>query len=420
MPSDKDWVVQEVRKPCESHRLSQEQEHAVDLLCDLSLPIASVTGGAGVGKTLVMGLVYQELKARKKHVVLCAPTGRAAKRIEELTGIKAKTIHRLLEFPLPFEDQDLNTDPNLPRRTRQNPLDEKIVIVDEASMVSPQLYRYLMDAIPYGGNVRFIGDNNQLPPVEEGKPPFITILKEYPMVELTYNYRSGDAIVGNAQRILRGLLPQRNPQFEIIYTDDPIGRTIEFVTKAFTEESHQVIMPTRRGKAGTIRINPSLQMRFNSRGEMLRLNRFNKDEPPLAVRKGDKIIWIKNDYKLDLFNGEIGYVDWVDGDAGELGIITGRRAITVPPRIKTYNSFIGAVINYDPRRQIELGYAITTHKAQGSEFNTVIYCMSRSQAWLLNKRNFYTAVTRAKKQVILITDRRAMNLSMRRYDVPGL
>lgn len=420
MRNDKDWEVTEKVKPCESHRLSMEQEHAVELLCDLSLPIASVTGGAGVGKTLVMGLVYQELKARRKNVVLCAPTGRAAKRIEELTGIKAKTIHRLLEFPLPYEDQDENVDPNMPKRTRQNPIDERVVIVDEASMVSPQLYRFLMDAVPYGGVVRFIGDNNQLPPVEEGKPPFIWLLKEHPMIELTWNYRSGDLIVGNAQRILRGMMPQRNPCFEVIYTDDPVGETIEFVNKEFKEESHQIIMPTRRGNVGTQRINPSIQMRFNSRGEMLRLNRFDRDEPALAVRKGDKIIWVKNDYKLELFNGEIGYVDWVDGDAGELGIVTGKRAVTIPPRIKTYNSFIGAVINYDPRKQIELGYAITTHKAQGSEFEAIVYCMSRRQAWLLNRRNFYTAVTRAKKQVILITDRRAMSLSLRRYDVPGM
>jgi exodeoxyribonuclease V alpha subunit len=148
---------------------------------------------------------------------------------------------------------------------------------------------------------------------------------------------------------------------------------------------------------------------------MLRLDRFDKKEAALAVRARDKFIWIKNDYKLDLFNGELGYIDWVDADAGELGIVTGARAVVIPPRIKTYDSYRGCIINYDPRKQIELGYAITTHKAQGSEFDTIIYCMSRSQGWLLNKRNFYTAVTRAKKQVILITDRKAMNLSMRAY-----
>lgn len=398
--------------------LSSEQERAVDLCCDMSVVIACVTGGAGVGKTLVMGEVHKELKRMKKRIALCAPTGRAAKRIQELTGIPAKTVHRLLQFPMP-DDKDLeeNCDPNLPRRNKDNPLEENVVIVDESSMISPSLYRFLIDALPRGGVIRWFGDNNQLPPVEEGKPPFITLLKERPSVELTYNYRSGDAIVDNAQRILKGCIPLRNSFFEIIYNDNPLGVLLDFVTDAFTQEDYQIIMPTRKGRAGTTRANPSLQMRFNSTGPMLRLNRFDKDEAPLAVRAKDKFIWVRNDYKLNLFNGELGYVDWVDPDAGELGIVTGDRAVVIPPRIKTYDMFAGHIINYDPRKQIELGYAITTHKAQGSEFETVIYCMSKSQIWLLNKRNFYTAITRAKKNVILITDRRAMGLSMRSYDV---
>ncbi len=379
--------------------------------------IACVTGGAGVGKTLVLGTIYKQLRADKLSVALCAPTGRAAKRIQELTGIAAKTIHRLLEFPMPDDDQDLDADPNLPRRNKDNPFDQKVIVVDEASMVSPQLFRFIMDALPKGGMVRFIGDNNQLPPVEEGKPPFITMLKEQPSIELTYNYRSGNVIIENAQRILRGMIPLRRPEFEIIYTDNPIKTLIEFVTKEFTEENHQVIMPTRKGRAGTMRVNPSIQMRFNSRGPMLRLDRFSKEETPLAVRAKDKFIWVKNDYKLDLFNGELGFIDWVDPDAGELGVVTGGRNVIIPPRIKTYNAYAGHIVNYDPRKQLELGYAVTTHKAQGSEFETIIYCMDRAQTWLLNKRNFYTAVTRAKSQVVLISDRRAMGLSMKPYVV---
>lgn len=398
--------------------MSSEQESAIDMCCDKTLTIASVTGGAGVGKTLVLGHVHKELKRLKKRVVLCAPTGRAARRIEELTGIRAKTVHRLLEYPRPDDDDVTeDTDPSQPRRNRQNPLEENVVIVDESSMISPSLFRALMDALPKDGIIRWFGDNNQLPPVEEGKPPFITMLKDFPSVELTYNFRSGDLLVENSQRILSGRLPLRNSCFEIIYNDNPVGVMLEFITDAFTGEDCQIIMPTRKGKAGTTRVNPSVQMRFNANGPMLRLNRFGKDEAPLAVRKRDKIIWIKNDYKLDLFNGEMGFVDWIDPDAGELGIVSGNRAIVIPPRVKTYNAFAGHIVNYDPRKQIELGYAITTHKAQGSEFETIIYCISRAQIWLLNRRNFYTAVTRAKKNVILITDRRAMALSMRKHDV---
>jgi exodeoxyribonuclease V alpha subunit len=398
--------------------MSGEQQCAIDMCCDMASPIVCVTGGAGVGKTLVMGHVYKELRKMKKTIALCAPTGRAAKRIQELTGITAKTVHRLLQFPMPDDPpEEGEVDPNLPRRNRENPLDEHVVIVDESSMISPGLYRFLMDALRKGSVIRWFGDNNQLPPVEEGKPPFISLLKEFPSIELTYNYRSGDAIIDNARRILRGQFPMRNPCFEIIYNDRPLDVLLEFVTKEFMQENCQIIMPTRKGKAGTTRANPSIQMRFNSSGPMLRLDRFAKDEAPLAVRAGDKFLWVKNDYKLNLFNGEIGHVDWIDPDAGELGIVTGERAIVIPPRIKTYNAFMGHIINYDPRKQLELGYAITTHKAQGSEFETVVYCMSRSQVWLLNKRNFYTAVTRAKRNVILITDRRAMSLSMRQYDV---
>jgi exodeoxyribonuclease V alpha subunit len=401
----------------EQIHMSSEQENAVDICCDMHTPIACVTGGAGVGKTLVMGQVYKELRKMKKTIALCAPTGRAAKRIQELTGIQAKTVHRLLQFPMP--DDPVNgeeVDPNLPQRNRENPLDESVVIVDESSMISPGLYRFIMDALRRGSVIRWFGDNNQLPPVEEGKPPFISLLKEFPSVELTYNYRSGDALVDNARRILSGQFPMRNSQFEIIYSDRPLDVLLEFVTDRFMDEDCQIIMPSRKGKSGTTRANPSLQMRFNSKGPMLRLNRFDKDEAPLAVRAGDKFIWVRNDYKLNLYNGEIGHVDWVDPDAGELGIVTGDRAIVIPPRIKTYNAFMGHIINYDPRKQLELGYAITTHKSQGSEFETVVYCMSRSQIWLLNKRNFYTAVTRAKRNVILITDRRAMGLSMRQYE----
>jgi exodeoxyribonuclease V alpha subunit len=398
-------------------RLSSEQLNAIDLCCDLSVPIACVTGGAGVGKTLVMGKVYKELKKMKKSVALCAPTGRAAKRIAELTDIQARTVHRLLAFPMPDEDLDEETDPNLPRKNRENPLEEDVIIVDESSMISPSLYRFLMDALRKGSVIRWFGDNNQLPPVEEGKPPFMMLLKDFPSITLTYNFRSGDYLIENAQRVLAGRFPVRNPCFEIIYDDRPQDVMLEFITRDFTQEDCQIIMPTRRGRVGTMRANPSIQMRFNGRGPMLRLKRFDDKEAPLAVRPRDKIIWIKNDYKLNLFNGEIGYIDWVDSDAGELGFVTGTRAIVVPPRIKTYNSFLGRMVNYDPRKQLELGYAVTTHKAQGSEFETVVYCMCRSQVWVLNKRNFYTGITRAKKNVILITDRKSMGLSMRRYDV---
>lgn len=401
-----------------SPSLVPSQQRAVDLCCDTSEKIVGITGGAGVGKTLVLGVAYRELKSRRNSIALCAPTGRAAKRIYELTGIKAKTVHRLLEFPMP---DDLEKDHNLisgePKRNRLNRLDEGIVFVDESSMLSPTIYRQLMDALPPGGCIRFFGDNNQLPPVEEGVPPFIAVLEDFSSITLTHNFRSDDMIVHNAMRILNGRIPERfKGHFEIFYDEDPIMRLIRFVTKEFAEDNCQIIMPTRKGKFGTLRVNPSLQMKFNGKGVSLKLPRNGEKEALLPIRANDKYLFIKNDYKLNIFNGEIGRVSWVDPEEGSLALMTSEGEIEVPPRLKTFSSWHGTVIDYDPRKQIELGYAITTHKAQGSEFETVVLCISSGQFYTLNRRNFYTAVTRAKQRVIIITDTGGMRAALRYYN----
>lgn len=402
-------------KDDDTRKMSFEQRTAVDMCCDMTQNIVGVTGGAGTGKTFVLGKAHEELASAGVSTILCAPTGRAAKRVQELTGIPALTIHRMLAFPQPDEFDEEQGEPKF---GRHNPLPFRCVIVDESSMIGPTLYRQLLNAIPRKGVIRFFGDNNQLPPVEDdkGAPPFIDVLTRYPSQELTFNYRSEDLVVSNAIRILKGRIPLRNDRFEILYADDPVRFMINFVTDAFKESNCQVIMPTRKGKWGTMRTNPSLQLKFNKKGPMLRLDRYAPEEPPLAVRAGDKVLWIKNDYKLELFNGEIGRISWLDNEEGSLSITTPEREVLVPPRLKMFSSWHGTVIDYDPRKQIELGYAVTTHKAQGSEFDHIVYCISRSAPYLLNRRNFYTAVTRARKGVTVIADRRAMSLAMRRWE----
>lgn len=401
--------------------LSMEQQTAVDMGCNMQERVVGITGGAGTGKTSVLGHMYTELVSihKKGSVVLCAPTGRAAKRIQEATGIPATTIHKLLEFPMPDEphkDEDGNVvqPENKPGRDVFNPLTQRIVLVDEASMVGPTLYGQLMDALPKGGVIRFFGDNNQLPPVEPGTPPFLDVLERKSSIELTFNFRSDDFIVANAQRILNGVIPIRNPRFEVIYSNDPIRELVKFADENFTRHDHQIIMPTRKGKYGTIRVNPSLQLKFNPTGPFLRLDRHDGTEAPLALKSGDKFLWTKNDYALAMFNGEIGQVDWINTEDGSSNLVMPERELVVPARIKAYSAFHGHMISYDPRKNLELGYAVTTHKAQGSEFHTIIYCVHQGQAFLLNRRNLYTAVTRAKRQVIIITDRRGMSLSLRR------
>ena len=399
-----------------------EQEEAVEMCLDRSNRVFSVTGRAGTGKTSVLGIAYDETvqQAGVGKVVLCAPTGRAAKRIYELTGIRAKTIHKLLEFPEPDEeDEQGNPIPPDPRRNRERPLNERVVYVDEASMLSQHLYEQLMAALPSNGRIRFFGDNEQLPPVEKGAP-FESLLKERASKRLNHCFRSDDEILFNAERIRNGRLPIRNFRFEIIYTEQPIKQLIRFAESDIIQRSVQIIMPTRNGNYGTNRVNPSLQLKFNPTGDILRVERKAKimqdAPPPIALRGGDKFLWSQNDYSLKLFNGDLGYIDWVNSEDGSLQVSTEDRQLVIPPFIQTYSPFHGSIIHYDPRKKIELGYAITTHKAQGSEFDTVIYCMTRAAPRMLNRRNLYTAITRARHNVIIITDRMGMTNSMRKYN----
>lgn len=425
-------AVRESHKPAKKeHRPTMEQEAAVELCCDLNERIVGVTGGAGVGKTEVLGRAFTECKRRypDEKIILCAPTGRAAKRIQELTGIPALTIHRLLKFPTPDDPIDLTkkgrdkseeveiknvpTD-HEPRHHKGNPIVERIVFVDESSMLDPTLYHQLMNALPRGGCVRLFGDNNQLPPVEEGRPPFIDVIRNKPSITLTFNFRSEDDIVSNANLILKGSIPRNNDSFRVIYTHDPIRELIALTSEDYLKPEFQLIMPTRKGNFGTARVNTSIQLKLNKNGPFLRLDRFGEDQAPLLVRAHDKFLWIKNDYNLKLFNGEIGMIEGLDEEDGTMQLLTSEGYVHVPARVKTYSPYLATVINYDPRKQLELGYAITTHKSQGSEFDTIIYCMTSRAPFMLNRNNFYTGVTRAKSRVIVLCDRRAMGLALRR------
>lgn len=400
--------------------LSLEQEHAIELCCDMAERVVGVTGGAGTGKTVVLGKAYERLREehQAKDIVLCAPTGRAAKRVQELTGIQAVTVHRLLEYPTPEDYAKLEPDEdppeNKPRRNAWNRLTQKIILVDESSMIGPSLYAHLMEAMPNNGCIRFFGDNNQLPPVEDGDPPFMSILeRDKGNVTLTFNFRSNDYIISNALRILESRVPIQNERFRIIYTDYPIQALLDFATKDFMRSDHQIIVPTRKGNYGSLRLNPSLQLKFNGKGPFLKLRRHDDKEPELGIRANDKFLWTKNDYALSMFNGEIGQIEWINTEDGTVGLATPERQILVPAQIKSYSPYHGFSIKYDPRKNIELGYAVTTHKSQGSEFDTIVYCICGGQVFLLNKKNLYTAITRAKKQVIIITDRKAMGISLR-------
>lgn len=406
--------------------LSHDQRDAVALGMNMQERIVSVTGGAGTGKTTTMKQLYDELIAAGKTVALCAPTGRAAKRISEATGVPASTIHKLLEFPKPgdknLELKGRRIAYHEPRRGPFFPLSQDVLLIDECSMIGVQLFDQIMGALKSNGSVRLFGDINQLPPVEQQSvikqvAPFKDMLKRYPSVVLRYNFRSEDSIVSNSLRILSSRLPVRNAGFEIIYTNFPFQTLLEYVTehKEYTTAAHQILIPTRKGDLGTLTVNPSIQLMYRPNGPALRLVRYDDEETPLRIRAGDKFIWIKNDYTLDMYNGETGYVEGINTEDGSINLVTPDRALLCHAEEVMFRPGSDTPQPYDPRKAIDLGYSITTHKAQGSEFDTVIYCITGHQPFMLNRQNFYTAITRAKKKVILITDRKGIATSMRTY-----
>ena len=402
------------------------QEEAKTLCCDTKLPIVSVTGQAGTGKTTIMQDVHEAFVNAGHVTVLCAPTGKAAKRISEATGISAQTIHRLLEFTHPGDPDEKTGKPvgvSRPRRDRQNRLEQTAILVDEASMINQELYRDLIDAMPNGGIIRFFGDVNQLPPIEERddykkmESPFKKVLKDFPSVMLKNIYRQGEGsgVVKNAHRILNGMIPMQFDDFKLIIGRPHLPNTVLGLVKAgdvdYTSLDNQIITPTNQGWIGQIKLNQLIQQ--NVWGEKLYeaviLPRSKWDKVDLMVMVGEKVIWKKNDYNLEIFNGETGIIQALANDC--ISIDFGDRTVDVPPWIE-YTAADGSIKGYDPRVNIYLAYALTTHACQGSEYQHVIYVMDRSAWGLLIRGNFYTGLTRARKKAWVVSDQAALQRSV--------
>lgn len=415
--------------------LDGTQQQAVDLCCDISQRIVAVTGAAGSGKTTILRRVYQALVDHGYRVTLCAPTGKAAKRIYEATGIDALTIHRLLEYSNPGDPDPRTGKPMLhsyPARCRANPLEIDVVLADEYAMVNTEVHRSLLAALPPGACLRVFGDNNQLAPIEEDKrlesepSPFMQLLSKFTSVTLDTIHRQGkdSGILLNLQLILRGRMPSRNDQWALNFTDRPVDTLRELILDGldsgvdFSNTDSQIISLMHKSWVGTGKLNSMIQGLFRNKLDPATLLPRHvwvtgeNDEKGGYVRfyVGDKVIITRNQYDLMVFNGETGRILEFSHD-GEVIIDLGDREVAIPPTLLVVNRY-GKTVEVDPRKDIDLAYVITTHKSQGSEYERVVYMLNKSTAFMQNRRNFYTACSRGRSHVTVITDQRSIGLSL--------
>ena len=420
--------------------LAPKQREAVEVCCDITNRVVAVTGPAGTGKTTILKMVYETLLTAGYRVGLCAPTGKAAKRIYEATGIDAMTVHRLLEYSHPGEPDPRTGRPygvSVPKRNRQNPLELDMVLVDEYAMVNTDVHRAILDALPNGGSIRVFGDDNQLAPIEEDKrlmeepSPFLKILAnpKFKAVHLDTIFRQGQdsGVLLNANLILRGRYPTKNEQWAQVITEKPIDVLRDYILDQLNEEEevnfgdieNQIIVPQAKGWVGTTALNTMIQgLFYNEHDPCIYLDRKpwmegegGKKGGKIRVYLGDKVIITSNLYDLGVFNGETGKVIEINDDTGEVVIDFGDREQAIPPILMVQNSH-GTLSEIDPRKDISLAYAITTHKSQGSEYKRVVYILNKSNSWMISRRNFYTAITRAREQVFLIADQRGLSLGI--------
>ncbi|MFE2727706.1 ATP-dependent RecD-like DNA helicase [Kitasatospora sp. NPDC059327] len=382
--------------------LAPEQEQSVRLA--LTEKVAVLTGGPGCGKSFTVKSIVTLALAKRAKVVLAAPTGRAAKRLAELTGVEASTVHRLLELR-PGGDAAYD---------RDRPLDADLVVVDEASMLDLILANKLVKAVAPGAHLLFVGDVDQLPSVGAGEV-LRDLLAEggpVPSVRLTRIFRQAQqsGVVTNAHRINEGLPPLTEglPDFFLFVEDDTelaAGLTVDVVARRIPQRfgfdarrDVQVLAPMHRGPAGAGNLNTLLQAAVTPAREGLAERRFGGR----TFRVGDKVTQIRNNYdkgRNGVFNGTVGVVTSLSVDDQRLTVVTDEDE-EVP-------------YDFDELDELAHAYAVTIHRSQGSEYPVVVIPVTTS-AWTMLQRNLlYTAVTRARKLVVLVGSRKAIGQAVR-------
>ena len=382
--------------------LAPEQQEAVRLA--LTSRVAILTGGPGCGKSFTVRSIVELARARKAKVVLAAPTGRAAKRLAELTGHEAATVHRLLQLQ-PGGD---------PKYDRDNPLDADLVVLDETSMVDLILANKLVKAVPRGAHLLLVGDVDQLPSVGAGEVlrDLLAASDVIPRVRLTKIFRQAQqsGIVVNAHRVNAGS-PPRLTGFPDFYwfgceeTEETAALTVDVVASRIPRRfgldprrDVQVLAPMHRGPAGAGNLNLLLQERLTPQRDGQPERRYGGR----VFRVGDKVTQLRNNYDkgaAGVFNGTVGVVSAMSVEDGKLTVITDE-----DERVD---------YGFDELDELAHAYAATIHRSQGSEYPAVVIPLTTG-AWMMLRRNLlYTAITRAKRLVVLVGSRRALAAAVR-------
>ena len=403
-PQPGDWKKR-LRAAEEASGITYSQQQRVALEEAMTSGLLLITGGPGTGKTTVLNGILHLLGHMQLRCLLAAPTGRAAKRLTEVTGEDASTIHRLLEAGI-----DPHTGNMFFAKDEDNPLKADVIIVDEMSIVDIQLLCSLLKAIPQGKRLILVGDPDQLPPVGPGYP-FSDCLRseQLPCVRLTEIFRQAQEslIVMNAHRVNHGQLPElRNRTSDFFFlpcrSEEQLAQTVAGLcttrlpkNMGIPADQIQVLTPTRKGAVGTWGLNALLQSQLNPPAPTKKERKFGE----FTFREGDRVMQIKNNYDIlwkkcdgsaigaGIFNGDIGTI---------LAIDTAGETLTVQYDDRE------AEYDFSMLGELEPAYAMTVHKSQGSEYRAVVLCAWNGSPYLLRRSILYTAITRAKELLIVV------------------
>ncbi len=381
--------------------LAREQREAIALA--VRRKVLVITGGPGTGKTTLINAIIQILEKKGRSVLLAAPTGRAAKRMTETTGHEARTLHRMLEF---------TPKSNAFTRGPSNPLEGDVVIVDEASMLDTTMTHSLLRALRPQSQILFVGDVDQLPSVGPG-----SVLLDFirsgvvDVVRLSRIFRQAEEsrIIVNAHRVNQGELPLAtadDPSADFFFIERQEPEDILVTMKALLTEriprkfglhptrDIQVLTPMHKGLLGAAALNQELQALFNPDGpSVVRGTRL--------FRVGDKVMQVRNDYDLDVFNGDVGHVAGIDSEERTLTAV-----------------FDGRQVVYDEGQldELALAYACSIHKSQGSEFPCVVLPLHTQHFVMLKHNLLYTAMTRGRRLVVIVGSKRALQTAVNSSD----